>query len=84
MIGALLGKALGFVREIQLAKHLGANLVADSLRGAMVAVLMPIAPLQGAAAVRVEVDAVALQPVGAGSGALRRVVPRGGDRPWVR
>jgi putative peptidoglycan lipid II flippase len=47
MIGALLGKALGFVREIQLAKQLGANLVADSLRGAMVAVLMPIAPLQG-------------------------------------
>jgi putative peptidoglycan lipid II flippase len=47
MMGALLGKALGFVREIQLARHLGANVVADSLRGAMVAVLMPIAPLQG-------------------------------------
>ena len=47
MMGALLGKALGFVREIQLAKQLGANVVADGLRGAMVAVLMPIAPLQG-------------------------------------
>ena len=47
MMGALLGKLLGFVREIQLARHLGANVVADGLRGAMVAVLMPIAPLQG-------------------------------------
>lgn len=47
MLGALLGKAFGFVREIMLAKHLGADVAADGLRGAMTAVLMPIAPLQG-------------------------------------
>ena len=47
MAGALLGKILGFVREILFAKALGANLVADSFRGAMTAVLLPISPLQG-------------------------------------
>ncbi|GJD76709.1 lipid II flippase MurJ [Methylobacterium goesingense] len=47
MLGAVVGKVLGFVREILFAKHLGATAAADSFRAAMTAVLLPIAPLQG-------------------------------------
>ncbi len=47
MGGALLGKLLGFAREIEMARLLGTNIVADSFRGALTAVLLPIAPLQG-------------------------------------
>lgn len=47
MLGAVVGKAFGFVREILFAKHLGATAAADSFRGAMTAVLVPLAPLQG-------------------------------------
>lgn len=45
--GALVGKVLGFAREILMARLLGATFVADSFRGAMTAVLLPLAPLQG-------------------------------------
>ena len=45
--GALLGKLLGFAREIEMARLLGTNIVADSFRGGVTAVLLPIAPLQG-------------------------------------
>ena len=44
--GALVGKLLGFAREIEMAKLLGASIVADSFRGALTAVLLPTAPLQ--------------------------------------
>lgn len=44
--GAMLGKLLGFVREIVIARLLGASLLADGLRGALTAVLLPVAPLQ--------------------------------------
>ncbi len=47
MIGALLGKIFGFAREILFARQLGAGVIADSFRGAISAVLLPIAPLQG-------------------------------------
>jgi putative peptidoglycan lipid II flippase len=47
MLGALLGKILGFVREVLQAKAIGASVIADGFRGAMTAVLMPISPLQG-------------------------------------
>ncbi|WP_456014896.1 lipid II flippase MurJ [Methylorubrum populi] len=47
MLGAVIGKAFGFVREILFAKYLGATAAADSFRGATTAVLVPIAPLQG-------------------------------------
>ena len=46
MGGALLGKILGFVREILMAKVLGASIVADSFRGGMTAVLLPLLMLQ--------------------------------------
>ena len=46
MGGALLGKVLGFVREILIAQVLGASLVADSFRGALTAVLLPLILLQ--------------------------------------
>ncbi len=46
MGGALLGKVLGFAREILMAKVLGASLVADSFRGGMTAVLLPLLMLQ--------------------------------------
>lgn len=45
--GAMLGKALGFAREIEMARLLGANFIADSFRGALTAVLLPVAPVQG-------------------------------------
>ena len=44
--GALLGKLLGFAREIEMARLLGASVVADSFRGALTAVLLPVAPIQ--------------------------------------
>jgi len=47
MGGALLGKLLGFLREIELARLLGASFVADSFRGSLAAILLPIAPMQG-------------------------------------
>jgi putative peptidoglycan lipid II flippase len=45
--GALLGKILGFLREVEMARLLGASFVTDSFRSALTAVLLPIAPLQG-------------------------------------
>lgn len=47
MAGALAGKLLGFVREIEMARILGASFVADSFRGALTATLLPISVLQG-------------------------------------
>lgn len=47
MAGALVGKVLGFLREIEMARLLGATFIADSFRGALTAVLLPIAPMQG-------------------------------------
>ncbi len=44
--GAVFGKVLGFVREVEMARLLGANIVADSFRGALTAVLLPVAPIQ--------------------------------------
>lgn len=45
--GAALGKALGFLRELEIARLLGAGIVTDSYRGAMSAVVMPLLPLLG-------------------------------------
>ncbi len=45
--GALLGKVLGFLREVEMARLLGASFITDSFRSALTAVLLPIAPLQG-------------------------------------
>jgi len=42
MAGALLGKVLGLVREIMMARVFGASIVADSFRGSVTAVLLPI------------------------------------------
>ena len=47
MGGALLGKLLGFMREIEFARLLGASYVADSFRRAMTATLLPISFMQG-------------------------------------
>jgi putative peptidoglycan lipid II flippase len=44
--GALASKLLGFCREIMMAHVLGATLVADGFRGALTAVMLPIAFLQ--------------------------------------
>jgi putative peptidoglycan lipid II flippase len=44
--GALASKLLGFGREIMMAHVLGATLVADGFRGALTAVMLPIAFLQ--------------------------------------
>lgn len=44
--GAVLGKLLGFARELEMARLLGATIVADSFRGALTAVLLPVAPVQ--------------------------------------
>ncbi|MFE1602323.1 lipid II flippase MurJ [Methylobacterium sp. ID0610] len=46
MGGALVSKLLGFVREIVMAHTLGASLAADGFRGAMTAILLPLAVLQ--------------------------------------
>lgn len=45
--GALLGKVLGFVREIAMAHALGISFVADGFRGSITAVFLPLLPLQG-------------------------------------
>ncbi|MDP9096911.1 MAG: virulence factor MviN, partial [Pseudomonadota bacterium] len=47
MGGALLSKVLGLVREILIARAIGASLVADSFRGGLTAVFLPLAILQG-------------------------------------
>jgi putative peptidoglycan lipid II flippase len=44
--GAVIGKLLGFGREIEMARLLGANVIADSLRASLTAVLLPVAPMQ--------------------------------------
>jgi putative peptidoglycan lipid II flippase len=44
--GAALGKLLGFAREVEMARLLGASIVTDSFRGALTAVLLPVAPIQ--------------------------------------
>ena len=44
--GALASKVLGFGREILMAQVLGASLVADGFRGAITAVMLPLAFLQ--------------------------------------
>jgi putative peptidoglycan lipid II flippase len=44
--GALLGKILGFARELLMARVFGASLVADSFRGAGTAVMIPLIPMQ--------------------------------------
>jgi putative peptidoglycan lipid II flippase len=46
MLGALASKILGFLREILMARTLGASLLADSYRGAVTAILMPLSFLQ--------------------------------------
>ncbi len=46
MGGALLGKVLGFVRELMMAQVLGASLVADGFRGALTGVMLPLILLQ--------------------------------------
>jgi putative peptidoglycan lipid II flippase len=43
MVGALASKLLGFVREILMAQFIGVSLVGDAFRGALTAVLLPIA-----------------------------------------
>jgi putative peptidoglycan lipid II flippase len=47
MSGALISKALGFVREILMAQVLGASMAADGFRGALTAALLPLLFLQG-------------------------------------
>lgn len=44
--GALLGKVLGMAREVLMARMLGASLVADSFRGGLTAIMLPLALLQ--------------------------------------
>ena len=44
--GALASKMLGFVREVSMAHVLGASMAADSFRGAMASVLIPLAFLR--------------------------------------
>lgn len=44
--GALVSKLLGFARELLMAQVLGASLIADGFRGAMTAILLPLAFLQ--------------------------------------
>src|SRR5258706_2074409 len=44
--GAVLGKMLGFARELLMARVFGATLIADSFRGSVTAVIMPLNPLQ--------------------------------------
>ncbi len=47
MGGALLGKVLGFLREIAMAHALGISFVADGFRSSITAVFLPLLPLQG-------------------------------------
>lgn len=51
--GALLGKVLGFAREILMAQVLGASLVADGLRGALTAAFLPLVFLQNESAMAI-------------------------------
>jgi putative peptidoglycan lipid II flippase len=44
--GALLGKVLGILRELMFARTLGATWTADSFRGAVSIVMLPLLPLQ--------------------------------------
>ncbi len=46
MGGALLSKALGLVREVLVARAIGASMIADSFRGGLTAVMLPLAFLQ--------------------------------------
>ena len=46
MSGALVSKALGFVREMLMAQVLGASMAADGFRGAITAVMLPLVFLQ--------------------------------------
>lgn len=46
MAGAVIGKGLGFVREILMAQVFGASLIADAFRAATTGILMPLAPFQ--------------------------------------
>jgi putative peptidoglycan lipid II flippase len=46
MVGAVASKLLGFLREILMAQIIGVSLVGDAFRGALTAVLLPIAFLQ--------------------------------------
>lgn len=46
MGGALMGKMLGFVREILMAQIIGVAMVADSFRTSITAILLPLAFLQ--------------------------------------
>ena len=46
MSGALASKLLGFGREVLMAQVIGASLIADGFRGAMTAILIPLAFLQ--------------------------------------
>ncbi len=45
--GAILGKVVGLIREIVQARILGTTILADSFRGALGVIIVPIAPLQG-------------------------------------
>jgi putative peptidoglycan lipid II flippase len=46
MSGALVSKALGFIREMLMAQVLGASMAADGFRGAITAVMLPLVFLQ--------------------------------------
>jgi putative peptidoglycan lipid II flippase len=46
MGGAIVSKVLAFAREVLMAQVIGASLVADSFRGAVTAVMLPLAFLQ--------------------------------------
>jgi putative peptidoglycan lipid II flippase len=46
MLGAIFGKALGFVREILMAQVFGASVVADGFRAAITGTLLPLAMFQ--------------------------------------
>ncbi|MFO1147416.1 MAG: lipid II flippase MurJ [Alsobacter sp.] len=46
MAGALLGKVVGFAREVAFAQVIGASMLADGFRGALTAMLLPLAFLQ--------------------------------------
>src|SRR5271166_3965724 len=45
--GAVIGKLLGFLREVIMAQAIGISIVADSFRGALTAILLPLALFQG-------------------------------------
>eukprot|EP01037_Dinobryon_pediforme_P015535 gene15535-15682_t len=46
MLGAILSKGLGFVREISMAHVFGASLIADGFRAAITGTMLPLALLQ--------------------------------------